>query len=270
MQEKNKEKIIKLFNKKKFFLLDGDGTLYIWNKAFDSSSDFLDKLKKLNKDFIILSNNDSESKDKRIKFLDKIFKVNLKTDQLLLPNDLVEDFLVKKGIKKFDGVISNDFLMELLSEGFVLDKENPEIVIVGFDVNLTYQKIKRNINHINKGTEFILTHNDPLCPYKGGKEIPDAGLIINLITQAVKREPDSIFGKPFKSTIDYIIKNYKVKKSDLLVIGDRINTDIKMANESGIDSIWVMNKQTEKTGSKYKPTAMVDSLDSLYSYVKDI
>ena len=34
----------------------------------------------------------------------------------------------------------------------------------------------------------------------------------NLITQAVKREPNYIFGKPFKSTVDYIIKKYKVKK----------------------------------------------------------
>ncbi len=270
MQEPNKEKIIKLFHEKKFFLLDGDGTLYLWNNAFSSSYNFLNKLKTLNKNFIILSNNDSESKDKRIKFLDGIFKIKLKKDQLLLPNDLVESFLIKKGIKRFDGVISNDFLRELLSKGFIFDKENPEIVIVGFDVNLTYQKIKRNINHINNGKKFILTHTDPLCPYKGGKEIPDAGLIINLIIQAVKREPDFTFGKPFKSTIEYIIKNYKVRRKDMLIIGDRINTDIRMANENKIDSIWITNSQNKEIRSKYNPTATVDSLNSLYDYIKFI
>lgn len=259
-----------LIKSKELFLLDGDGTLYLWDKPFLSSSAFLRKLIQLKKKFIILSNNDSESKKKRLMFLDKMFKIKLKEEQLLLPNDLVEDFLIKKNIKRFDGVISNDLLRELLSKGFVLDKEKPEIVIVGFDVNLTYEKLIRNIDHINKGVKFLLTHNDPLCPYKGGKEIPDAGLIINLITQAVKREPNYIFGKPFKSTVDYIIKKYKVKKDKMLIIGDRLHTDIKMANESRIDSIWIINDQNSKNEGQYRPTEKVYSIDALYNQIKDL
>ncbi|MGC8533393.1 MAG: HAD-IIA family hydrolase [Candidatus Parvarchaeum sp.] len=259
-----------LVKSKDFFLLDGDGTLYLWDKPFSFSSALLSKLVQLKKKFIILSNNDSESKKKRLSFLNKMFKIKLKEEQLLLPNDLVEDFFIKKRIRRFDGVISNDFLRELLSKGFVLDKEDPEIVVVGFDTNLTYEKLKRNINHINKGVKFLLTHNDPLCPYKGGKEIPDAGLIINLITQAVKREPDYTFGKPFKSTIDYIIKKYKIKRDKMLMVGDRLNTDIKMANENKIDSIWIMNDQNEKTEGGYIPNERVHSIDDLYNQIKDL
>ena len=263
-------KIKELIKNKELFLLDGDGTLYLWDTPFPSSSAFLSKLVQLGKKFIILSNNDSESKKKRLRVLDKMLKIKLKEEQLLLPNDLVEDFLIKNEIKRFDGVISNDFLNELLSKGFIFDKENPEIVIVGFDVNLTYEKLRRNIYHINRGTKFLLTHDDPLCPYKEGKEIPDAGLIITLITQAVKREPDYTFGKPFKSTIEYVIKKHKVKRDKMLIVGDRINTDIKMANENGIDSIWVTNNKNEKIESKYKPNANVISIDALYSQIKDL
>jgi Predicted sugar phosphatases of the HAD superfamily len=263
-------KIKELIKNKELFLLDGDGTLYLWDTPFSSSPAFLSKFIALNKKFIILSNNDSESKEKRLRVLDKMLKIKLREEQLLLPNDLVEDFLIKKKIKRFDGVISDDFLRELLSKGFIFDRENPEIVIVGFDVNLTYEKLRRNIEHINKGAKFLLTHNDPLCPYKGGKEIPDAGSIINLITLAVKREPDYTFGKPFKSTIDYIAKKYKIKRSRMLIIGDRINTDIKMANESGIDSIWIMNDQSVKNKEEYSPTEKVHSIDALYYQIKDL
>ncbi|MCL4396971.1 HAD-IIA family hydrolase [Candidatus Parvarchaeota archaeon] len=259
-----------LIKGKELFLLDGDGTLYLWDKPFSSSSAFLSKLIQMNKKFIILSNNDSESKEKRLRFLGKMFKIKLKEEQLLLPNDLVEAFLIKKGIKRFDGVISNDFLGELLSKGFVFDKERPEIVIVGFDVDLTYEKLRRNIDHINNGIKFLLTHNDPLCPYKGGKEIPDAGLIINLITQAVKKGPDYTFGKPFKSTVDYIIKKYKIKRDKMLIIGDRINTDIKMANENRIDSIWIMNNQDKKTEEQYRSNEKAHSIDALYNEIKNL
>ncbi len=261
-------KIKELIKNKDLLLLDGDGTLYLWDTPFSSSSAFLSKLIQMGKKFIILSNNDSESKEKRLRALGKILKINLKEEQLLLPNDLVEDFLIKKKIKRFDGVISNDFLRELLLKGFIFDKENPEIVIVGFDVNLTYEKLRRNIAHLNKGAKFLLTHNDPLCPYKRGKEIPDAGLIITLITQAVKREPDYTFGKPFKSTIDYIAKKYKIKRNRILIVGDRINTDIKMANENGIDSIWIMNAKSEKNEKPYTPTEKVSSIDAIYYQIK--
>jgi 4-nitrophenyl phosphatase len=263
-------KLKELIESKELFLLDGDGTLYLWDKPFLFSSAFLSKLMQLNKKFIILSNNDSESKEKRLRFLDKIFKIKLKEKQLLLPNDLVEDFLVKKRITRFDGVISDDFLGELISKGFIFDKKKPEIVIVGFDVNLTYEKLRRNIEHINGGVKFLLTHSDPLCPYKEGKEIPDAGLIITLITRAVKREPDYTFGKPFKSTIDYVIEKYKIKRDKILIVGDRMNTDIKMANENGIDSIWITNGKDKKTKEKYKANEKVPSIDFLYNQIKNM
>ena len=272
--KKDTDRIRKLFLDKKLFLLDGDGTLYLWDKAFKSSPLLLKKLIELKKNFVILSNNDSESKEKRLKFVSRVLKTNIQQDNLLLPNDIVEDFLQKKHIKRFDGLISSDFAAELNSKGFILDKSDPEIVLVGFDVNLTYAKLKRVINHISNGKKFLLTHNDPLCPYKDGREIPDAGSIVNLITLAVKKEPDYRFGKPFVSTIDYVIKKYGFKREDMLIIGDRLNTDIKMANENEISSIWVTNNlkdpEKELKGSGYKPDVTIDSIALLYKAVHNI
>lgn len=56
----------------------------------------------------------------------------------------------------------------------------------------------------------------------------------------------------------------------MLIIGDRINTDIKMANESGIDSIWIMNDQSVKNKEEYAPTEKVHSIDALYYQIKDL
>lgn len=265
------EKIRELFLSKKFFLLDGDGTLYLWNKPFSCSSAFLNKLIKLKKKFIILSNNDSESKRNRLNFIEKILNIKIKDEELLLPNEIVEDFLKKNKIRSFDGLISDDFKNELVMKSFVYDEKNPQLIIIGFDIDLSYKKIERIINHINNGKKFILTHNDPLCPYKNGKEIPDAGLIVNLVSEATKKEPYKIFGKPYISTIEYIIKKYGYVKNDILIIGDRLNTDIKMANEAGISSIWITNGENpHREIEEYKPTARISSINNLYKIIRDL
>ena len=58
-------KIKELIKNKDLLLLDGDGTLYLWDTPFSSSSAFLSKLIQMGKKFIILSNNDSESKERK-------------------------------------------------------------------------------------------------------------------------------------------------------------------------------------------------------------
>ncbi len=89
MLHKRVDNTPKFMLSKQLFLLDGDGTLYLWDKPLESSTKFIKKIKELGKDFIILSNNDSESKLKRLKFLRKILDVDMTEDNLLLPNDLV-------------------------------------------------------------------------------------------------------------------------------------------------------------------------------------
>jgi Predicted sugar phosphatases of the HAD superfamily len=71
-----------------------------------------------------------------------------------------------------------------------------------------------------------------------------------------------------------VIKKYGFKREDMLIIGDRLNTDIKMANENEISSIWVTNNlkdpEKELKGSGYKPDVTIDSIALLYKAVHNI
>ncbi|MEM3191923.1 MAG: HAD-IIA family hydrolase [Candidatus Micrarchaeaceae archaeon] len=267
------DKTSKFMLSKQLFLLDGDGTLYLWDKPLESSTKFIKKIRELGKDFIILSNNDSESKLNRLKFLRKILDVDITEDNLLLPNDLVAASFTRRKVKSFDGLISDEFKDELVSKGFRYDRHEPDIILIGFDTDLTYKKMKRIIEHINRGKKFILTHIDPLCPYKGGQEIPDAGLLSYMIERATKKEPVETLGKPFKGAIEYLRTRIDLPRDKIVVIGDRLDTDIKMANENAIDSIWLYKDKSSLRGlnkSRYRPTFYVKNLAELYSKIKDL
>ena len=231
-----------------------------------SSDSFINKLASLGKKFIIMSNNDSQSKKERIRFLNRILNIEIQADNLLLPNDIVESFLLKNKIKSFDGLISNDFRNELIKKGFRFDSRNPEILIIGFDVNLNYNKIKRVVHHVNNGVNFILTHVDPLCPYKDNMELPDAGLIDGLIEKATGKKPAAIFGKPYREYLEYALNSNGFSKNDSVLVGDRLETDIKMANENGIISIWLYGQDSQLAklkNSEYKPDICLKSIADL-------
>ena len=77
------EKGLKNFlSKKSFFILDGDGTTYLWDKPLPGANELLKKLKKNGKDFVIISNNDSKSKATRLKELRRMLNFNLNQETL--------------------------------------------------------------------------------------------------------------------------------------------------------------------------------------------
>ncbi|MCL4399610.1 HAD-IIA family hydrolase [Candidatus Parvarchaeota archaeon] len=266
--QKNRKRLKALLGSKDLFILDGDGTLYLWDKALPFATELLRRLNSIDKRFVIISNNDSKSKKHRIKEISKILRVEISDKNLILPNDLLKNFLKEKRIRSFDGLVTADLKEELVAEGFVHDTINPEIVIVGFDTEITYEKIKRTIMHINLHKRIVLTHIDELCPYRDGEEIPDAGMFMKLLTAATGRNADYVLGKPFKGVIDLALKLGNSDKRSSLVIGDRMDTDIKMAYQNGIRSILVSGRgyASQKT-SPYRPDFRVGSLEDVYRLV---
>jgi HAD superfamily hydrolase (TIGR01450 family) len=260
------DEINEIINEKTFFIVDGDGTLYSWDKPKEGSKKFLEYLSSKGKKFVILSNNDSMSHGNRVRKLSDVLEIPLTFENLVLPNDLVINYLKKSHIIRFDGLITNDFKNELINNGFKFDTKTPEIVIIGFDTELNYDKISRNIQHINANVKFILTHTDVMCPYLDGREIPDVGVIYAMVKKATKRKPKKIFGKPYRDVLNYTLKKYKFSRDETIIIGDRLITDIKMANENHVDSIWLYNHEEsllEFKESNFKPTIITQSLQSI-------
>lgn len=265
----NNCEIKEIINKKKFFIVDGDGTLYSWDKPEVGSKKFLEHLKMNEKKFIILSNNDSMSHKSRAKRLTQILDFPIYYENLVIPNDVVINYLKRSSIRKFDGLITKDFVNELLENSFEYDSEDPELVIIGFDTELNYEKLTRNIEHINTDVKYILTHTDVMCPYINNKEIPDVGAIFAMIKKATNKRPFKLFGKPYKDILLYTLNKYDYSKEETIIIGDRLSTDIKMANQNNIDSIWLYKNEENiplLQNSVFKPTCKAKSLEAINKF----
>ena len=158
-------------------------------------------------------------------------------------------------------------LEELRSVGIELceDAHQIEVVVVGFDRTLTYQKLNLAFQALRNGARFFATNADMTCPIEDG-EIPDAGVTIAALEAATGREVDEVLGKPSIHTVRVALELLELPAARCAMVGDRLETDIVMAKENGLVSILTLTGVTSRAAlqaSPIRPDCVIESLAEL-------
>lgn len=235
------------YKSKSAYICDLDGTLFIGQTPIKDAVDFIKKNDN-NFDFYFLTNN--TSKTPQI-YVDKLKKAGIKCDlsQITTPLYPLIDYIKEKGFNSVYVVANKEvkeFLkMSLNSVDFSFDKDKNQAIVLTYDTDITYEKLKNICILLNSrdDIEYLATHEDVFCPTEEGN-IPDIGSFIGLIKNTVSKSPTKVFGKPSKNLIESIIRKYG--KENIAIVGDRIYTDKKLADNSNIDFITVLSGETTR------------------------
>lgn len=261
---------MKKIKEKTVFLLDMDGTIYLGDKLIHGAKEFLRIIKSQGKRYIFLTNNSSKNKKVYVEKLKKL-GINAREEEVFTSGEATTMYLKKQkqGAKIY--LLGTKALEEEFErEGFIIEKERHkdiDYLVLGFDTSLTYEKIWGACEYISEGVEYIATHPDINCPLANDKFMPDAGAIAALIEASTGKTP-KVIGKPNKEIIDSIISKYNLKKEDMIMIGDRLYTDIKMGENTGIDSILVYSGETKKEDYKYSKIRADYTFDSVREIIE--
>lgn len=227
----------------KCFLLDMDGTFYLGGQLLEGSLDFIDKVVSSGRDFMFLTNNSSHNAHF---YVEKLAKMGLKVDRskVMTSGEATCEKINELYPGKRVFLMGNEFLAQEFREaGIAVDNDHPEIVVVGFDTTLTYQKLWDACNFIRAGLPYIATHPDFNCPVEDGY-MPDTGSMMALIEASTGRRPDLIVGKPNTGIVEAVLRRTGLKVGELAMVGDRLYTDIETGLRSGMLSILVMTGET--------------------------
>ncbi len=229
-----------LLKKIRCFALDMDGTVYLGEKWIEGARDFLEAVENAGKTYVFLTNNSSKSPES---YLEKLERMGLKAG----PERIVTSGMVTISYLKahFPGkrvyLLGNELLKEeFAQEGILLDEQAPEVVTVGFDTTLTYEKLCRVCDLVREGLPYISTHPDYNCPTENGF-VPDVGAIHAFIHASAFRYPDHIVGKPSGDIMDYLRERAGVLKEETAMVGDRLYTDVAAGVNNGYTGILVLS-----------------------------
>ena len=229
----------------KCFLLDMDGTFYLGDKIIEGSLEFIEKVRATGRDYLFLTNNSSHNAGF---YVQRLKRMGLDTDRrhVLTSGEATCEKLkaLYPGRRVF--LLGNEFLYEEFAEaGIVVDNADPEIVVVGFDTTLTYQKMREVCDFVRAGLPYIATHPDFNCPTETGF-MPDMGAIMAFIEASAFRRPDLIIGKPHPGIVEAALRRTGLRLNELAMVGDRLYTDIETGLRTGMLSILVMSGETNE------------------------
>lgn len=225
---------------------DMDGTIYKGGTLFPYTKDVFETLEKIGVDYTFLTNNSSKSaKD----YLTKILKLGLKaTPDNITTSASATFFYLKQhypDVKKIYVLGTASLREEFEDHGYTMideynEQDEPELVVVAFDTTLTYDRLCKGTYWVGQGKPYIATHPDTVCPTDLDTILVDCGAVQALIKDVTGREPEAVPGKPDKDMIGGIMDKYGLKKDEIMMVGDRIYTDMEMARRAEIPGVLVL------------------------------
>lgn len=252
---------------KKLFLFDMDGTIYKEDKLFDGVVELLNYIKYIGGKYVFITNNSSKSVTDYISKLNS-FKINTTEEDFFTSSQATIVYLKENYPKKkiyCQGTKS--LLNELKSANINVTcdvEDDIDVILVGFDTELTSEKLRKTCELLNRDLPFIATNPDLRCPVSFGY-IPDCGSICNMLTAATYKKPIYI-GKPEATMINLVRDKYHFTKDETVVIGDRLYTDIASGLNASVSSLCVLTGEAtieDITEGEIKPTYTLNSITDI-------
>jgi len=232
--------------------VDVDGVIKRGSKIVEGTADAMETLRRKSVPFLLVTNNSTKtpahmSQQFRSKGLE------VKPEEIMTSSQALTHLLDKRpelqrSARKGVCVLGEDGLLEeLVSRGYpITDNETQGLLAVGLDRSFDYKKLVCAMRSIQSGAAFVATNTDKTYPAEEF-EMPGAGSIIASIVACTNKRP-RVVGKPSRIFFSAAVArlNGSVNPRNIVVIGDRPETDVVMANRNGCVSVLVLSGVTKE------------------------
>lgn len=234
----------------KVICLDLDGTVYRGYEPIPESITFIHNLQELGIKPYYVTNNSSKTGLELQKKLEH-FGIEVEKEHIISSAIVAARYCAENYADKKIQIIGETGLRDaLIVEGLSIVESEGDVLLLGIDHEITYDKLADACLLIREGAPFLATNGDLALPNELGL-VPGNGAFVELIKASTGVQP-IILGKPERYMLDYIRKQSNVEKEAMIMIGDNYETDIRLGIRYGIDTIHLQGGVTslEKLGEK--------------------
>lgn len=228
----------------KSLVIDMDGVLWKADAPIGDLAETFRRIRERGLKYIFATNNSTKTSEQYAARL-KQFGVEAEPWQVVTSSQAAAYAMAQRfgpGTKVF--MIGEDGIRVPLEEkGFeiltVEEASEAEVVVMGLDREITFQKAVEATLLVRRGIPFYATNPDKTFPTPRGL-IPGAGAWYSIITTATGVEP-IVAGKPFPFLMQLSLEKLGTNKEETLVVGDRLDTDIAAGQAVGCPTALVLS-----------------------------
>jgi NagD protein len=260
------DKGIKYIKEKAGFIIDMDGVIYHGNRLLPGVTDFLNWLEESGKKYLFLTNS-SERTPKELQEKLKRLGISVGEDHFYTSALATASFLSSQKPNGSVYIIGETGLIHAMySVGYTINNVNPDYVVVGDTHSYSFEKIELAINLILNGSKLIGTNSDISGPVENGIAPSTKALVAPI--EIVSGKKAYYIGKPNPLMMRIALKKLGLQRIDTIVIGDRMDTDVRCGLEAEIDTLLVLSGITSRKEIDrypYRPQYILDGIIDLVS-----
>jgi NagD protein len=238
------EEIIETIKSKAGFIIDMDGVIYHGNRLLPGVLEFLSWLEKSGKKYLFLTNSSERTPKELHEKLNRL-GIDVGEEHFYTSALATAGFLASQTPNGSAFIIGEAGLIHALySVGYTINNVNPDYVIVGDTHSYNFEMIEKGLNLVLKGARLIGTNSDVSGPVENGITPSTAALVAPIEIASGKKA--YFVGKPNPLMMRIARRILGLKTEEVIVIGDRMDTDIRCGLESEIDTLLVLSGITQR------------------------
>ncbi|MDY2769201.1 MAG: HAD-IIA family hydrolase [Eubacteriales bacterium] len=252
------------FNEKHGFICDMDGVIYHGNKILPGVKEFVDWLYREEKSFLFLTNA-SERSPRELQ--QKLKRMGLDVDEshFYTSAQATARFISSQAPGCSAYVIGGaGLIMALHDADITMNDVDPDYVVVGEGNTYNYENILKAVRLVSRGAKLIGTNSDLTGPSEDGI-IPACRAMIAPIEMATGQSAYFV-GKPNPLMMRTGLRILGAHSEDVVMIGDRMDTDIVAGIETGLDTVLVLSGVTDLNDVKkfpYRPRLILKGVGEI-------
>nr|XP_034983717.1 SH3 domain-binding protein 1 [Zootoca vivipara] len=249
-------------------LFDCDGVLWTGERAVPGAPELLERLSRNGKDAFFVSNNSRRSVSELERRFSRLGFRGVRAEQIF-SSALCSALYLRQRLLGAEGdsgdsppagcvfVLGGEGLRgELRDAGLRLagegrggggddEEEDPagqeslpvRAVVVGYDDQFTFAKLTEACAYLrDPQCLLVATDPDPWHPLSSGQRTPGTGSLTAAVETASGRKA-MVIGKPNTYMFECIVERFGVDPSHMLMVGDRLETDILFGKNCGLETV---------------------------------
>ncbi len=243
------------------YCLDLDGTVYRGTEPVEKAAGFVAQLQSKGIEPFYITNNASMTVGQLQKKLQKA-GVEAEASRIMSSAVASAKYIKRWYPGKSVFLVGSEGLAESLENEVIKQtQEQADIVLMGLDPQITYDKLAQACLQVQRGAVLLASNQDLAFPTEQGF-FPGNGAFANLVAQATGVDPVFI-GKPEIHMLEAIQHEHGFRKENMVMIGDNYDTDIQAGIRFGIDTVHVNTGISSMEAVMEKdqpPTFMLENL----------
>ena len=251
-------------------LLDLDGTVYHGENPLPGAAEAIARLRERGLSLCFFSNNplhDGAAYVDRLKSMGIDARPGEACSSAVVTREYLDSEHAGDGVFVIGSTELRGYIAETAAN-VVTEPGDADVLLGSWTDEFHYGDMVDALRAVDDETVFLGTDPDTTFPDDDGNPQPGSGAIIGAIAGVIERDPDRVLGKPSEVAAEAALDRLGHPAEDCLVVGDRLNTDIRMGERAGMQTALVRTGVTDErrlAESDVTPDYVIDSLADIDS-----